>query len=234
MRPKIICHMISSIDGRLLVDRWSKPARGNEALLNHYDDVGERFEADGWIAGRRTMSSLLDPVGEMAAGDAPVSRETYIGDRNGRGLAVILDPGGKLNYESDDLYGEHVVTVLSSRVPDRYLNALRDLGISYLFAGEDGRDLEQAMTALCELFGAKTLLLQGGGIVNGAMLKAGLIDEFSILISPAVDGLAGVPAIIDYPGQQGEKPAEGMSLRLIAHEVLAGGMVWLRYAVERS
>lgn len=30
MRPSIICHMISSIDGRIVPDRWTAPANGLE------------------------------------------------------------------------------------------------------------------------------------------------------------------------------------------------------------
>ena len=56
MRPKIVCHMMSSIDGLLLSDRWTPPASGIErsALFRHYDAVGTRFAADGWIVGRKT------------------------------------------------------------------------------------------------------------------------------------------------------------------------------------
>ncbi|CAO4141166.1 hypothetical protein PKCBPO_00812 [Methylorubrum thiocyanatum] len=55
------------------------------------------------------------------------------------------------------------------------------------------------MDALGETFGIETLLLEGGGAINGAFLKAGLIDEISVLIHPAVDGLAGVQSIFVTP-----------------------------------
>jgi len=55
--PKIICHTMSSIDGRLLADRWTAPAAGIDAdtLRQHYEQVAARFDADGWIVGRKTM-----------------------------------------------------------------------------------------------------------------------------------------------------------------------------------
>ena len=74
----------------------------------------------------------------------------------------------------------------------------------------------------------------GGGKINGSFLKAGLIDEISVLIYPGIDGLAGVPSIFEYVGKPDEKPAEGQSLRHLATETLDGGTVWLRYAVEKS
>ena len=83
-------------------------------------------------------------------------------------------------------------------------------------------------------FGAKKLLLEGGGAINGAFLKHMLIDEFSTLIFPAVDGVAGIQSIVDYNGAEGDRPGAGQSLRLTHCETLEGGMVWLRHAVERA
>jgi riboflavin biosynthesis pyrimidine reductase len=74
-------------------------------------------------------------------------------------------------------------------------------------------------------------LLEGGGTINGAFLKAGLVDETSLLVYPGIDGLAGVPSIFKYGGV-GERPAAGRSLRYLAAETLDGGMVWLHYRVE--
>ena len=51
------------------------------------------------------------------------------------------------------------------------------------------------MEQLALRFGAKKLLLEGGGAINGAFLKHMLIDEFSTLIYPAVDGVAGHKAL---------------------------------------
>ena len=90
------------------------------------------------------------------------------------------------------------------------------------------------MKQLASRFGAKKLLLEGGGAINGAFLKHMLIDEFSTLIFPAVDGVAGTQSIVDYNGPEGDRPGAGRSLRLTHCETLEGGMVWLRHAVERA
>jgi riboflavin biosynthesis pyrimidine reductase len=80
----------------------------------------------------------------------------------------------------------------------------------------------------------KKLLLEGGGKINGAFLKHNLIDEFSTLVHPAVDGVAGTDSIVDYVGSEDDRPGAGQTLRLIHCETLEGGMVWLRHAVERT
>jgi hypothetical protein len=72
------------------------------------------------------------------------------------------------------------------------------------------------------------------GRINGAFLKHKLIDEFSTLIFPAVDGVAGTQSIVDYTGPDGDRPGAGQSLRLTHCETLEGAMVWLRHVVERT
>src|SRR5688572_21384485 len=60
MRPHIICHMGTSIDGRLHPSRFTVPASGIPVavLRAHYERVHEQFDADGWIVGRKTMSEM--------------------------------------------------------------------------------------------------------------------------------------------------------------------------------
>jgi riboflavin biosynthesis pyrimidine reductase len=41
------------------------------------------------------------------------------------------------------------------------------------------------------------LLVEGGGGANGAFLRAGLIDEISLVICPAIDGANGAPSVFD-------------------------------------
>jgi len=235
MRPKIICHMVSSIDGRLLPDRWTPTARGvaSDLASRLYEKAAAGFRADGWIVGRKTIAEMADGrPWRGPAGSAKGLRDTFVAPRQGRDVAVAIDPKGKVHYRKDNVGGDHVVAVLGEQVAGRYLAGLRERGISYLLAGRDGRDLKRAMDILGSDFQLKTLLLEGGGGINGSFLKAGLIDEISVLVYPGIDGLSGVPSIFEYAGRPGEKPAKGRALRHLATRTLEGGAVWLRYAVE--
>jgi riboflavin biosynthesis pyrimidine reductase len=103
--------------------------------------------------------------------------------------------------------------------------------------GGDGKVVStcsNALEKLGETFGLKTLLLEGGGRINGSFLKAGLIDEISLLVFPGIDGLSGMPTILEYAGGEDEQPAAGQTLRHLATETLEGGMVWLHYRVEKA
>jgi riboflavin biosynthesis pyrimidine reductase len=234
MRPYIICHMVTSIDGRLHPSRFTVPAAGvpAEVLRGHYEQVTGQFEADGWIVGRKTMAEMAKGTERTVADVRQVAREPHVANRNGRDLAIAIDPSGQVHYGKDNVGGDHVVAVLGEQVSDAYLAELREDGVSYIFAGPNGDDLALAMEQLGAVFGVKTLLLEGGGGINGSFLKQRLIDEFSTLIYPAVDGVAGVQSIVDYHGAEGERPGTGQALRLIGCETLEGGMVWLRHKVE--
>jgi riboflavin biosynthesis pyrimidine reductase len=52
-----------------------------------------------------------------------------------------------------------------------------------------------ALEILNRELGLERLLLEGGGGSNGAFLRAGLIDEISLAICPAIDGAKGAPSI---------------------------------------
>jgi 5-amino-6-(5-phosphoribosylamino)uracil reductase len=104
---------------QLLVDRWTAPAAGHrrETLRAHYEEVAAGFDADGWIVGRKTMerhyAKGCSPTFEGAVSGR---RETHIADRRGRGLAIAIDPRGKLHYGRDEADGNHLVAVLGEQV----------------------------------------------------------------------------------------------------------------------
>src|SRR6202043_1612243 len=184
--------------------------------------------------GRKTMAEMAKGRERAVVVSSPLAREPHLGHRNGRNPAGALDPSGRVHYGQDNVGGDHVVAVLGEQVSDAYLAELREDGASYIFAGPKGEDLPGAMAQLAAVFGVKKLLLEGGGRINGAFLKHRLIDEFSTLIHPAVDGVAGTQSIVDYHGPEGDRPGAGQALRLTHCETLEGGMVWLRHTVERA
>lgn len=228
--------MVSSIDGRLEPERWTLPVSGSKSdLLDIYEQVAERLNADGWMIGRKTMAYYAKGSPQKTVNTPTNLRDTFIADGySGNKAAIGLDPLGRLHYQQNKVNGNHLISILGEQVPDSYLAELRSMGISYLFAGKDGQDLNKAMEVLGKDFGIRSILLEGGALINGSFLKAKLIDEISLLIYPGIDGLSGVPSIFEYAGQAGEQPAQGLSLSLIAAETLCDSMVWIRYKVQNT
>ncbi|WBU60568.1 dihydrofolate reductase family protein [Paracoccus albus] len=230
MRPKIICHMITSIDGRLLTDRFEPPAGVtdyNAFLWARYEEAEARLPHDGWIAGRKTLERYAVSLTDHAL-EAPTERQDVIGDRHGQKLGVLFDPSGRLFFEKNTME-DHLVFVFSTQVPQAHVDHVQSIGASGLFAGPDGRDIASVLDRLGDHFGARTLLLEGGARLNGAFLAQRLIDETSTLVMPAIDGLAGMPSIYEHSASENDPPAQGQAMELISAETLEGGVVWLRH-----
>ncbi len=237
MKPKIICHMISSVDGRLLTDRWSKPFDGTEKdrLMDIYYEMEKELDITGWIVGRNTI--MYDFDGEDFDYEKyPPAKEfkTFTGKRDGKETAIVFDSKGKTRYPKGQLGESNIIAVLGEKVSGEYLEHLREKGISYIFAGEDGHDLSKALETLNSEFGFERLLLEGGGVINGMFLKAGLIDELSLLIYPGIDGLSGMPSIFEYKGKSDDElPAKGQALELISVKEPGKGVVQMYYKFHK-
>ena len=227
-RPRVICHMAASLDGRIVVDGW--PDAAAAAVRKHYEEIHAGYEPDGWICGRITM----EPFAGGLRADADVAREHTGGPRDDfvapgahDSFAFAIDPSGRLAWETNDIDGDHVVAVLAERVSDEYLAFLRERGVSYLLAGVHDVDLAFALEKIGARFGVRTLMLEGGGKINGGMLRAGLIDEVSLLIAPVADGRIGTPTAFDVLG-------DDVAPRRVALEEIerrTDDVLWLRYRV---
>ncbi|RKI05850.1 RibD family protein, partial [Corallococcus praedator] len=186
MKPHVICHMVSSIDGRILLEHWPEPGTAHA----EYERTADTFDADAWMCGRITMEDFAAqgriPKPTPAA---PLPRTDFIACKDADSHAIALDAHGKLNWESGDLDGDHLIVVLTESASDAHLAHLRERGVSYVFGGKHDIDFARALETLGQEFGIKTVLLEGGGGINGSLLAAGLIDEVSLLIHPTADGI---------------------------------------------
>lgn len=224
--------MTMSLDGRIVVRGW--PLSPEER--QQYEQVHTACEPDGWLCGRVTMEAFakaVRPEVEVARerqNSAP--REDFRAPGTHGRFAFAVDPRGRLAWQSNEIDGDHVVAILSERVSDDYLAFLRGRQVSYLLAGSNTVDLSLAVRKIAAGFGVRTLMLEGGGRINAAMLRAGLIDEVSVLLAPVVDGRMGTAALFDLdPGDTGgdARPAR---LTLESVERRGADMLWLRYRVQ--
>jgi dihydrofolate reductase len=199
--------MISAVDGRIVTGGWPLSKEG----YGQYEQVHSSYEPEGWICGRVTMEHLA--AGTRSDADVTCEyegpeREDFASPGAHGSFAIALDPRGKLLWDSGNLQGDHVVAVLTHRVADEYLALLRERGVSYLLAGTEEVDLALALEKIGARLGVRTLMLEGGGGINGSFLRAGLIDELSLLLAPVADGRSGTPTVFDVPGEEaGSAPA---------------------------
>lgn len=226
-RPRVVCHMMTSLDGRILTDGWPLSAEGRK----QYEQVHASYESDGWLCGRVTMEQHFAqgtrPEGEVKREHHGAPREDFVAPGEHDSFAFALDEHGRLAWDSNDIDGDHVVAILSERVADEYLAFLRDRGVSYLICGARDVDLALMLEKIASRFSVKTLMLEGGGRINGSLLSAGLVNEVSVLVSPVADGRMGTPALFDVEGDS----AAPHRLALESVERRADDILWLRYRV---
>ena len=194
MKPYVICHMNASVDGRILGSRW-RPAENRMAGL--FERLHEELGGGSWLIGRVTGSEYAKAQSYPDHTDQTYPREPWFARRDAKAYGIALDARGKIAWGRSDIGGDPIVAVLTERVSDAHLAGLRQDGVSYIFAGGHELDLGLALEILNRELGLERLLLEGGGGSNGAFLRAGLIDEISLAICPAVDGAKGAPSIFD-------------------------------------
>ncbi|MDH7795094.1 MULTISPECIES: RibD family protein [unclassified Beijerinckia] len=224
MKPHVILHMGSSLDGRIVPTHW--PQDLTDRLTEVYERVHQALESDAWIVGRITMASFQTGSPKPAMATEALPRTTWKASAAAQGpYAIAIDQHGKLHLNRGQISGDAIIVVLSEAVSDDHLAELRRDGISYIFAGRTEIDLARALTILATEFGIKRLLLEGGGAINGSFLSAGLIDEISLIVVPLADGLAGLPTTFD---RTSGKPR---LLQFQSVEQLEHDLVHLRYTV---
>lgn len=233
-RPRIICHMVTSLDGKVTGDFLGK----NEysGLIEDYYRIHREYGADGFLCGRVTMEGSFpqSPIPLAVYDGPPIAREDSVAEKAAF-YAVAVDPRGKLWWDGgvisdpDEGYnGAHIIEVLTQDVPDTFLAHLRSKGVSYLFGGEAALDLALVTRKLKGLFGMETLLLEGGGIVNGSFLQEDLIDEISLVVVPEVEySEKAIPLFQTGEYQTSHAPAA--SFRLKEAKKLNDNGLWLTY-----
>ena len=226
-RPRIICHMASSVDGKI-----DGSALRNVMRTGEYEALHAKLRGDAWICGRTTMQqhfAAKEPF--VSATNKPAGPQSPFVAQRAESYAICVDTNGKLRWSSNDLDGDHLICVVSERASSDYLDVLREKKISYVVSGASSVDLTQAVKVLGAHFGIRTLLLEGGGHINGGFVQAGLVDEISLLLLPGIDGRQQIAAVFD--GVADTKHL-AVPLKLKSVEQREGDALWIRYEVLRA
>lgn len=233
-RPYIICHMVTSLDGKITGGFLEMSEYS--AIIDTYYQIHKNYAADGFLCGRITMEgSFPQPPVRLPEYKGPaLDRNDFIAEKAAF-YAVAVDPHGKLLWNNhlisdlDEGYdGAHIIEVLTERVSDAFLAHLRSQGVSYVFGGQDRLDLDLVTQKLKSLFGIDKLLLEGGGIVNGSFLEAGLIDEISLIVIPVAE-ISEQALSLFQTSQFTSANAKTAAFQLRAAEKLDNGSLWLTY-----
>ena len=223
-RPYIVCHMMSSVDGRIDCAMTEKIDDSDV-----YYDLLDQLAPDATLEGRVTKQIHYALPEPFVAGDkTPIDKEAVHNIAKDGKLDIAIDTHGSLRWPQDAA-NENMLVVTDEACPKAYHDYLTDLGLSWIAVGKNGIDFNRLVEILAEQIGVKRLAIVGGGHINAAFLAAGLLDEVSLELAAGIDGRAGMAAVFD--GLPQDTPTTLLTLKSV--EKVSDNSVWLRYTVGR-
>jgi riboflavin biosynthesis pyrimidine reductase len=215
-RPWLRMNFVTSADGAATIDGRSA-GLGSPADKMLFGLL--RMLADGVMVGAGTARDegygplkLNDEARawRKAAGLDPYPRMVLVSGQ------LDLDPATSLF--ADAPIRPIVITHASSDAEKR--DALADVA-DVLVHGVDRVDMLAAVAELGEIYGISQILCEGGPLLFGSLLTAGLVDELCLTLSPILAGPGGPRIIAGAP-----TAAQPMKL---ASALNAGGTLLLRF-----
>ncbi|RZT14751.1 riboflavin biosynthesis pyrimidine reductase [Kribbella sp. VKM Ac-2569] len=252
-RPRVVVNVGASVDGKVALTRnallmhqpsselWGSmtPEAPDSVAIDVIEVVRQQYGCNAVLEGSGSL---------VSEEEIPAQLPTYDGDPIGlyedflpaevieqRTPAhmwfTVVDSRGRVRWTERHENWDALVLVAQS-TPADYLGYLRRERICYLVVGEERVDLSRAVAAMGTELGITCILSAAGGGLNGALLRADLIDELHLTLAPALVGGLGTPSVMDgSPLAVGEPPTR---LELLSAQTDAAGAVRLHYAVRRS
>ena len=210
-------------DGKIATANRAVSSFGSARDHQHLLDL--RATADAVMAGARTVDS--NPI-NLGPGPGKFRRR-----RLERGLAeynlrVIVSGSGSINPNAEVFkHGfSPIILLTTERASATARRQLLALTGELIICGKREINFPAALRWLREKWGVKRLLCEGGGELNGALFRAGLVDELHLTICPKIFGGREAPTIADGIGAPALAEAAPFALRSLKR---IGGELFLVY-----
>ena len=210
-RPFVLVNMAMSADGKIATA--NRAVSTFSSAHDHDHLYALRATADAVMSGARTVDLHDYTLGPGA--------ERFRRFRLRRGLAeynlrVIVSGSGSVNPRAEIFRHRFspILVLTSKRAPATALKKLRIVADAVKVTGTDEVDFTAALRWLRREWNVKRLLCEGGGELNDALFRAGLVDELHLTICPRIIGGRRAPTIADGLGFT--KLADTFQLRLVS------------------
>lgn len=223
MLPYVILYNAISLDGRIT---------GFNADVELYYELASKWDIDAVLMGNNTvLTGFQAEPGEIREEDleSMVNREKDPDDS--RPFLVIPDSKGQIGIWNELFkmpYLRDIIVLCSKSTPGEYLNFLKERNIEYIVTGEKQVDLRSALEKLNSIYGIKSLRVDSGGILNGALITEELADEIHLLIHPELVGSANKTSIF---ASNDLDSLNSIKLKLVHINKLKDDIIWIKYTI---
>jgi len=195
--PFLLINMAMTADGKIAMANRAVSSFGSRRDHAHLLEL--RATADAVMAGARTAD--LNPI-NLGPGPANYRRL-----RRKRGLAeynlrVIVSGSGTVDPSAEIFKRRFspIIILATRRIQAARLKKLRALADEVKISGAKEIAFPKALRWLRSKWKVKRLLCEGGGELNDALFRAGLVDELHLTICPKIFGGRAAPTIADGVG----------------------------------
>ena len=209
-RPHVLVNMAMTADGKI--------ATANRAVSS----FGSRRDHDHLLELRATADAVM--CGATTAGTPHVSLgpgpKRLRDRRKKRGLAeynlrVIVSGSGRIDVDADVFRRRFspILVLTSQDAPDGRLKRLRGVAAEVAGFGKRDLDLSAALQWLRRRWNVRRLVCEGGGELNEALFRSGLVDELHLTLCPRVFGGRTAPTVAEGSGFAQLRDATRLDLR---------------------
>jgi 2,5-diamino-6-(ribosylamino)-4(3H)-pyrimidinone 5'-phosphate reductase len=233
---RLVTFNVVSIDGRIAVSgstpawldsRWKPLERFEPVDIMALHKARLSLQGSNSFTARSAGAADFGDYAqwEVTAGDfLPSSLRSH----EGRWL-VVVDSRARVRWTTFEMSNTKLAILLAAATPGPYRAFLREHDVPYFEAGLERVHLPEALVRLEAVFAADSVISDAGGVLNGALLRAGLVDEVDVQFLPAIVGQAEAPAVFEGfgPGTSGISAL----LQLVSAEARPDGSIFARYIV---
>ncbi len=195
--PFVIVNMAMTADGKIATANRAVSSFGSRRDQRHLLEL--RTTADAVMAGARTVDLNWVTMGPGGLKYRRLRVKRGLAEYN---LRVIVSRSGSVNPKAEIFkhrFGPIIVLTTDSAPPARR-EQLTKLASMVKVIGDREIDFIEALRWLRQEWKIKRLLCEGGGEVNDALFRAGLVDELHLTVCPKIFGGQAAPTIADGRG----------------------------------
>jgi riboflavin-specific deaminase-like protein len=207
--PFVFVNMAMTADGKIATANRAVHSFGSARDLQHL--YGLRATADAVMCGAQTVEISQSILGTGGEKFRKRRLKNSLAEYN---LRVIVSGSGSIDPKAEVFQKKFspVIVLTTGRAPEEKLKRLGAVAGEVKICGRTEINFRNALHWLREKWNVKRLLCEGGGELNDALFRAGLVDEVHLTICPKIFGGRQAPTIADGSGVDDLKNAAGFRL----------------------